>query len=56
MEAAAADRLEGLSASFGRASDAAGGAAVENYVVAGSHLGSDLSAVAGRISDLLSTL
>jgi hypothetical protein len=42
MEAAgslkAADRIEGLSASFGRASDAAGGVAVEDYVIGGSHV------------------
>src|SRR3989440_7110403 len=34
----AADRIEGLSASFARASDAAGGVAVGDYVVGGSHV------------------
>jgi hypothetical protein len=38
MEAAAADRLEGLATSFDHARDAAGGVVAEEYVVAGSRV------------------
>jgi hypothetical protein len=38
MEAAAADRLEGLTTSFDRAGDAAGGVVAEDYVVGGSRV------------------
>ncbi|HYZ79490.1 MAG TPA: hypothetical protein VE596_19175 [Gaiellaceae bacterium] len=38
MEAAAADRVEGLAASFASASDAAGGVTADDYVVGGSRV------------------